>query len=36
MVLLKISAHSCMITHYIVEENIFVVTVYKNLEQQEH
>ena len=25
-----------MITHYIVEENIFVVTVYKILEEQKH
>ena len=28
--------NSCMITHYIVEENIFAVTVYKILEEQKH
>ena len=33
-VLLKILTHSCMITHYIVEEDIFVGIVYERLEQQ--
>ena len=32
----KTLTYSCMITHYIVEENIFIVIVYKHLEQQKH
>ena len=32
MFLSKISIHSCMIIHYIVEENIFVVIAWKLLE----
>ena len=32
----KISTYSCMITHYIMQKNIFVVIVYKLLEQQKH
>ena len=34
MFLSKISIHSCVIIHYIVEENIFVVIVWKLSEQQ--
>ena len=34
MFLSKISIHSCMSTHYMVQENIFVVIVYSVLEQQ--
>ena len=34
MFLSKISIHSCMSTHYIVQEHIFVVIVYSVLEQQ--
>ena len=36
MYLSKISTHSCIITHYFIEENIFAVIVYKFLEQQMH
>ena len=35
MSLSQILAHSCMIIHYIVEEFIFVVTVYKLLARKE-
>ena len=31
-----ISIYLCMITYYIVEENVFVVFVYKLLEQQKY
>ena len=34
MFLSKISIHSCMSTHYIVQENIFVIIVQSVLEQQ--
>ena len=34
MFLSKISTHSCMITHYIADKKLFVVVVYKLLEQQ--
>ena len=34
MFLSKIVIHSCVIIHYIVGENIFVLIVYKLLEQQ--
>ena len=36
MLLSKISIHSCIIIHYIVEENIFFVIVCKLLEQQKN
>ena len=36
MFLSKISTHSCMIMYYFVEEKVFVVIVYKLLEQQNH
>ena len=32
----QISIHSCMITCYILEENIFVIIIYKPLERQKH
>ena len=34
MFLSKISIHSCISTHYIVQENIFAVKVYSVSEQQ--
>ena len=36
MFLSKILIHSCMITYYIVEENIFTVIVHKFLDQKTH
>ena len=36
MFLSKISVHSCMIIHYILEEVVFVVSVCKLLEQQKN
>ena len=36
MFLLKIQIYSCMIILYIVEENIFVVIIYKLLVQKKH
>ena len=36
MFLSKISIHSSVVTHYIVEENIFVVIVYKLLEYDKY
>lgn len=36
MFLSKISINSCMITQYVMEENIFVDSVYKLLQKQKH